>query len=281
MLSAVGLERSYHEIIEMIVCSRELKVCMIHQCNSCPSIQAAQHFLQQYLIQDDDPDEQYESGESDENEQSTVDFKQWITTDRTELLTIKFPLSEFIELLCEKLDKITSHSFIAKSQSSYLKHLKEKISPDEAIVLGDFAENYTFVVQDEIQSYHWSKKQCSFHPIVICYMKEKFFERDDLNHDVGFINEILHQTIDYIKTNLCPIITKIHYFSDGCSGQYKNCKHFYNLCHYAEDFSVSCIWNFFATSHGKSPYDGISGTVKRLVAITSLQSSCIPNFLDI
>ena len=119
---------------------------------------------------------------------------------------MKLPLSEFIELLCEKLDKITSHSLIAKS--SYLKHLKETISPEEAIVLENFAENYTFVVQDEIQSYYWSKKQCYLHPIVIYYMKEKFFERDDLNYDAGFINEIMHQTIDYtvIFINLDALI---------------------------------------------------------------------------
>ena len=135
-------------------------------------------------------------------------------------------------------------------------------------------------MQDEIQSYHWSKKQCSLHPIVIYYVKKKLEASsfcvisDDLNHDDGFINEIMHQTIDYIKTNLCPIIANIHYFSDGCccSGQYKNCKHFYNLCHHAEDFSVSCIWNIFATSHGKFLCGGIDGTVKRIVATASLQS---------
>ena len=80
----------------------------------------------------------------------------------------------------------------------------------------------------------------------------------------------MHQTINCIKTNLCTMITNIHYFSDGCSGQHNNCKHFYNLCHRAEDFSVSCIWNFFVTSHGKSPCDGIDGTEKRLVATASL-----------
>ena len=31
------------------------------------------------------------------------------------------------------------------------------------------------------------------------------------------------------------------------------------------------IWNFFATSHGKSACDGIGGTVKRLAARASLQ----------
>ena len=65
------------------------------------------------------------------------DFKQWTTTDRTELTSITLPLNVFIDILTEKLDKITTHSFIAISQSSYLKHLKETIGPDEVIVLGD------------------------------------------------------------------------------------------------------------------------------------------------
>jgi hypothetical protein len=37
------------------------------------------------------------------------------------------------------------------------------------------------------------------------------------------------------------------------------------------DFGAPCAWHFFATSHGKSPCDGIGGTVKRLTARASLQ----------
>jgi hypothetical protein len=64
---------------------------------------------------------------------------------------------------------------------------------------------------------------------------------------------------------------KILYFSDGCAGQYKNCKNFINLCHHKEDFGIEAEWNFFATSHGKGPCDGVGGTVKRLAAKASLQ----------
>jgi hypothetical protein len=63
----------------------------------------------------------------------------------------------------------------------------------------------------------------------------------------------------------------VHSFSDGCAGQYKNCKNFLNLCYHKEDFGIDCIWNFFATSHGKSLCDGVGGTVKRLAARASLQ----------
>ena len=44
-----------------------------------------------------------------------------------------------------------------------------------------------------------------------------------------------------------------------------------NLCHRKNDFSIQCEWNLFATSHGKSPFDGIGGKVKMLVVKASLQ----------
>ena len=62
------------------------------------------------------------------------------------------------------------------------------------IILGDFAENYTFVVQDEIQSYHWNTQQCSLHPLVIYYKDDNgvlkhisyCFISDDITHDVTY-----------------------------------------------------------------------------------------------
>ena len=61
---------------------------------------------------------------------------------------MKLSLSKFTDLLCENIDKITSHSFIPRSQSSYLAHIKETIRSNEAIALGDFAENYLFIIED-------------------------------------------------------------------------------------------------------------------------------------
>ena len=66
-------------------------------------------------------------------------------------------------------------------------------------------------------------------------------------------------------------VEKVFYFSDGCAEQYKNCKIFLNLCFHKNDFNVDCEWNFFETSHGKSPCDGLGGTAKWLTAKTSLQ----------
>ena len=61
-------------------------------------------------------------------------------------------------MIPNSIDKLNSHSYIAKAQSSHLKLWKEIIDENLIIVLVDFSENYTFVVQDEIQSYHWCKE---------------------------------------------------------------------------------------------------------------------------
>ena len=48
-----------------------------------------------------------------------------------------------------------------------------------------------------------------------------------------------------------PGLSTIIYFTDGCAGQYKNRKKFYNLCQHRSDFGLNARWVFFATSHGK------------------------------
>lgn len=78
----------------------------------------------------------------------------------------------------------------------------------------------------------------------------------------------------------------MEYFTDGCAAQYKNCKSFYNLSNHVNDFGVDASWSFFATSHGKSPCDGIGGTVKRATANESLrrplrnQITTVPKMLE-
>ena len=60
----------------------------------------------------------------------------------------------------------------------------------------DFAENYHYVVQDEIQGYHWNKDQRTMHPMVI-YFKDGVLHHmslciisDDLEHETCFVHEL-------------------------------------------------------------------------------------------
>lgn len=186
---------------------------------------------------------------------------------------------EYCDALVEKLNKLSVHHFIAKHQSAYLKNLKQNLAQDEAVILLDFAENYSFIVQNAIQGYHWDNSQCTLHPFAIYYMKDGELVcasvcvvSDCLNHNTGTVHAFMSVIVPYAKT-LITDLRKIHYFSDGAASQYKNHKNFTNLMYHKKDFNVEAEWHFFATSHGKSACDGIGGTVKRSVARASLQAT--------
>ena len=40
------------------------------------------------------------------------------------------------------------------------------------IVLWDFADNYQFLVQDEIESFHWSKEYWTLHPLIVYFIDD-------------------------------------------------------------------------------------------------------------
>ena len=61
------------------------------------------------------------------------------------------------------------HSYIAKSQSSYLRHLKDDIDLHAVNLLVDFAENFAFTVQNEIKSYHWNSLHATLHSVCMYY----------------------------------------------------------------------------------------------------------------
>ena len=65
-------------------------------------------------------------------------------------------VEEFVKEMCNKFNKLRAHHFIAKAQSAYLSELKEKLSSNQAIILLDFTENYSFIGQGSAQGSHWN-----------------------------------------------------------------------------------------------------------------------------
>ena len=44
-----------------------------------------------------------------------------------------------------------------------------------------------------------------------------------------FVYKVMKDKIKYIGDNITEALSKVHYFSDGCAGQYKNCKNFFEF----------------------------------------------------
>lgn len=276
MLHAIHI-RDYISLLKNLVCCIESEKCMVHRCDKCPSPEILKDGL---LL-------------SDELEMSNeIIYKQWVKTDGAELKTIITSVDEFVEDLLSKLSALCAHHFFAKAQSEYFKNAKNGLSTDTAIIVADFSENYTCIVQDAIQNFHWKKEQATVHPFLV-YIKDNVTDTvksisicvisDHLIHDTTTFWTFQKVIVKHLITQV-PQIKYIKYFSDGSSAQYKNYKNFINLCHHEKDHGVKAEWHFFASCHGKGACDGIGGTIKRMATKASLQrpyKDTILNALDL
>ena len=98
--------------------------------------------------------------------------------------------TETVNILIEQLHILTVHSYISKCQSRCLKKLKSETDNSTVLFFGDFAENYQFVTQDEVQGFHWNNSQCTLHPVVTYYQENNELKNisycvisDDRKHD--------------------------------------------------------------------------------------------------
>ena len=125
------------------------------------------------------------------------------------------------------------------------------------------------MVQDAIQSFHWNNTQATIQPFVIYYKqdgtlkhKSLVYISDMIQHDVNTVYTFQKTIIFNVVKKDLPQIEKVIYFSDGCSGQYKNNKNFTNLLHHYRDYALYEEWHFFAIPHSKNACDSIGGAIK-------------------
>ena len=164
--------------------------------------------------------------------------------------------------------------------------MENGLKSDSIIFLCNFGENYGFVVQDEVQSFHWRNLQATLHPVVIYYKENEKLKHfsycvisDDIEHDVAMVYQVQNEVLKKVLADL-PETKDVTYFSDGCESQYKSRKHLFNLCQHSSEFGINAKWVFFGTSHGKQPCDGIRGTVKRLTRLVSLGRAARPGYMS-
>ena len=63
---------------------------------------------------------------ADESLDSII-YTQWQSTDQSTWETLVSSPSSFVDLLTEAVDKLTSHSYIAKCQAKYLSEQKQNL----------------------------------------------------------------------------------------------------------------------------------------------------------
>ena len=246
-------EIKYQHLVAHILCNPLREDCWLNSCEQCEDTSDLEAKLVNIFA---------------ELDMDTVCYKQWESVDRTKLVTVTERTTEFVSSLIAKLHILKVHRFIHDMQSKYFYQVKNNLSPGQVLAGGDFSENYSFVIQDAAQGVHWSNTACTLHPW-ICYYREDnsiktfsvLFVSDCLVHNTVAVYTFQKILVKLLQEKLNLLDT--HYFSDECSQQYKNKKNFLNLAPHVSDFGVEGTWSFSATSHGKGPWDGLAGSVKR------------------
>ena len=103
-------------------------------------------------------------GSHDFDFHSTISYKQWISTDRT---ILESTVNEFSDILTNKIFELCHHHFIKVQQATYLKETKAMLYDETCIILIDFPEKYSSLVQDAIQSFCWQSQQATLHPFAV------------------------------------------------------------------------------------------------------------------
>ena len=96
-----------------------------------------------------------------------IKYKQWVSTDRSNLEEHEDDFDTFFDKLTSMFFELTEHHFIAKKQSEFLRVKKASLKFDEAVLILDFAEDYSFVVQDCAKL---SLEQCSDNNPSFCFI---------------------------------------------------------------------------------------------------------------
>lgn len=235
------------------------------------------------------------------------------SSGKTSLETITKDSHRFIHDFRGQLRNLIEHDFVAKQQSSYLKWRQENIQPNEIVLIYDFSENYTCIMQDSVQAFHWSSQQVTVHPICMYFkgadgkLKNQTFViiSECLDHNFLSVFAFQRKLVDYLRRDdKFQHINKLTIFSDGAPTQYKNKYNFYNACLFKQQFGLDVEMHYFATAHGmllihdivtnenltddnqnnyiylctgKSACDAIGANVKRSVRRQAIQGGTITN----
>jgi len=172
---------------------------MLHSCEDCPGKEQLEQYLKNIFEQEMELDD-------------SISYQQWLTNDQNAVTLVKLELlvSDFIEKICETIDKLRDHHFITKVQAAYYRRAKENLDSDTALILLDFAENYSFIVQDAVQGYHWNNSQATLHTFVV-YYRDSCNElanlsicilSDCLQHDADAVYSFIVRVLEHLRQDI-------------------------------------------------------------------------------
>ena len=160
-----------------------------------------------------------------------VSYYQWRTPadGRVKKLLVVSNVVGTKEDLKAQLAPFERHVCNVRRQFQELRHLTDCLPAGEVIIHEDFADNFQLKHQNEIMAAHWSNESVTIFTAVAYFRntKEGAIEHasvavisDEMSHENSTIYTFNSAIIDFLKK--VTTITKVHYWSDGPSSEFKN-----------------------------------------------------------
>ena len=134
-LNAWDKHLKYKDLIEAAVCDVSNIQCMIYGCGKCPGVAKIREI----------------SEKDDSFGGDMMTYQYWVDRgSRAYLETITESFESFEEILFEQIWNLRVHHFISSEQKRFLNHCKETVTSNTCVIIMDFSENYSFVIQKSV-----------------------------------------------------------------------------------------------------------------------------------
>jgi len=192
------------DLINKTVCKFPTEDCYSRRCDECCNLNVSDFII---------PDE------TDIDSKFNVGWSLWINTNNhVELQRFNGSFRQLINELNSRWPSFIHHAFITRHQREHIKNLKLISDLNTfAVVHMDFAENFSFIIQNEIQSAYWNQKQATIYTIVINvgnHHHNMVIISNRMTHDTAFVY-CAQQIITTFIRQKYPSIKKINYVRYG------------------------------------------------------------------
>lgn len=187
---------------------------------------------------------------------------------------------DFLSRADGKVGPYILHSFEARWQDAAFRECIATFPPGTVVSIADVAENYSFQIQNQIQSLYWRQEQVAIF-VQITYRHTEFavdgvqstvehrvirkemhfYISDSKEHGTVFVQTCFLKHAEWLKERGMTMEKRQDWF-DGCSGQFKSAHAWYFVARFEGLTGVSMSWSLFALGHGKGEHDGAGAVIK-------------------
>lgn len=176
LLNALKVSTTSATFLEQVLCSPSTEECYQQMCSECPSSEKIKNAIKLLSRDQSLPTGSFgrhspsslnsDSVQSDdEDDDEEIKYHQWSSEGPADLRQIVGTKDEVFDLIKSKIPAFARHHYILRKQNEFFQHLKVKCTNENSMIVHvDFAENYSFVIGEEIQGYHWTNNQMTIHP---------------------------------------------------------------------------------------------------------------------